>query len=113
MTATRRADNNPIDFNLDAVKAEVELIPFKFHWNGKRWTLAHALELDMWDLIEAADMGDLRSMSDALRVALGDEKKWDEFRKIPMPQYKMKALFEAYQRHSGVEPGESQRSTDS
>jgi len=108
-----RPDNKPYDLDLDAVKAEVELTPFVFHWAGKRWAMIHALELDMWDLIEAADLGDLAAMSKALETAMGDAEKWKAFRATPMPQYKMKALWEAYQKHAGVEPGEFQRSTAS
>jgi hypothetical protein len=36
-TATVKPDDKPFDFNLDAVKAEVDLTPWRVHWGGKRF----------------------------------------------------------------------------
>lgn len=105
------ADDEPFDFNLDAVGAEVELRPFRFHYRGQRWEMVHAQELNIWDLLAAADGGDLQQIQAVFRAALG--KQWDEFRKRPLQQYRAQKLFEAYQQHSGIEPGESQGSTGS
>lgn len=105
-TRTAKApDDQPFDFNLDAVKAEVDLTPFRVHYDGRRWDFAHLEGLDIWDLVEAAEGGDVRAMLGAFRAALGDS--FDDFRKVRLPQYKMVALFKAYQKHCGVEPGES------
>lgn len=113
MTATRKhADNNPLDFDLDAVQAEVDLTPFRFKWAGKRWEFKHLQELDSWDVLAASDAGNIKASVALLELALG-KAKWVEFRRIPLPQHKMAALAEAYQRHCGIEPGESQGSTGS
>ena len=37
--SVRRPDDQPFDFNLDAVEAEVDLIPFVFRYAGRRTDL--------------------------------------------------------------------------
>lgn len=107
-TATKPADNQPFDFNLDTVEAEVELIPFRVHHGGRRFEFAHLQGLDVWDLVGAAETGDMGATLGLFRVALGDS--FDDFRKIKLAQYKMQKLFAAYQQHCGLEPGESEAS---
>ncbi|MFD3517702.1 hypothetical protein [Streptomyces sp. NPDC058657] len=109
--AARRPDDKPFDFNLDAVEAEVELTPFVFQYQGRRWTMAHMMELDIMPLMVAAQSGDAAAMVGSFRVALGDD--WAEFQKVGLPNYKLQPLFEAYQKHSGMQPGESLASTGS
>jgi hypothetical protein len=110
-TATK-SDDQPFDFNLDAVQAEVDLTPWRVHWDGRRWEFAHMQALDVWPLLEAAEGGDVEAMLGIFRTALGDTQ-WPEFRKIRLPQYKMKALFDEYRRYSGAAEGESAASSDS
>lgn len=120
MTSTRTAtapDDQVAEFNLNAVQAETDLRPFRFLWASKgnpnrRLTMQHMESLDVWPLMEAADRGDAAAMAGIFRVALGDDQ-WDEFRETPLPQYKMQALFKAYQKHSGQKSGESPASLDS
>ncbi|MBT2477650.1 hypothetical protein [Streptomyces sp. ISL-94] len=108
-TATSKpSDSNPFDFNLDTVEAEVDLIPFRVHHGGKRFEFAHLQGLDVWDLVGAAEAGDMGATLGLFRVALGDS--FDDFRKVKLAQYKMQALFAAYQKHCGLEPGESEAS---
>lgn len=116
-TATSKPDDEVFDLNLNAVEAESDLRPFLFMWASKsnpnrRFTMAHMEELDVWPLMVAAGQGDAAAMAGIFRVALGDEQ-WEEFRKTPLPQYKLKALFRSYQKHSGAEPGESPASSTS
>lgn len=112
-TATaKHADDEVFDFNLNTVQAEVELKPFRFLWgkDNRRFTMKHAEELDVWQLMARADGGDVGAVLSALETGLGKEE-WEAFKKIPMPQYKMKALFEAYKQHCGM--GESGASSGS
>lgn len=111
-TATKPADDKPFDFNLDAVQAEVELTPFRVHFGGRRFTLAHIEDLDAWKVAEAADAGDIQMVLESLRLAMGDDD-FAEFRKVHLPQYKLKALFKAYRDHCGQESGESAASSSS
>jgi hypothetical protein len=105
-TATSKpADDQPFEFNLDAVQSEVELTPFRIHYMGKRWEFAHLESLDIWDLVEAAEGGEIKAMIGVFQISLADQ--WADFRKQKLPQYKMKALFTAYRKHCGLEPGES------
>ncbi|MFE3657280.1 hypothetical protein [Streptomyces sp. NPDC059165] len=108
-TATKRTDDSPFDFNLDAVQSEVELRPFRVHFDGRRWEFAHMEGLNIWDLVEAAEGGEVAAMTGVFRISLGADQ-WEEFRKVKFPQYKMKALFTAYREHCGLEPGESEAS---
>nr|WSS66731.1 hypothetical protein OG284_36915 [Streptomyces sp. NBC_01177] len=117
-TATNnRADDEVFDFNLNTVQAESDLRPFVFLWASKengnrRFTMAHSEGLDVWPLMVAADSGDAAAMASIFREALGPAE-WDTFRETPLPQYKLKALFAAYQKHCGQKSGESQASLDS
>lgn len=121
MTTTRTATAKPADgevfeFNLNAVEAESTLAPFRFMWASKddpnrRLTMQHMEGLDVWPLMAAAEGGDAGAMAGIFKTALGGD--WEEFRKTPLPQFKMKALFDAYRKHSGVESGESEASSSS
>ncbi|KMS71762.1 hypothetical protein ACH49_24365 [Streptomyces leeuwenhoekii] len=104
-TAPKPTDSEPFDFNLDAVQAEADLRPFRVHWGGRRFEMQHLEALDIWELMEAAEKGEAGAMVGAFREALGDQ--WDDFRAIRLPQFKLKALFDAYRKHCGLEPGES------
>ncbi|MCR8574672.1 hypothetical protein ACIPXV_02760 [Streptomyces libani] len=111
-TATNKQDDQPFDFNLDAVQAEVDLTPWRVHWAGRRWEFDHMQNLDVWPLMEAADAGDVEAIMGIFRTALGAEQ-WAAFRKEPLPQYKMKALFDEYRKYSGLAEGESAASSGS
>ncbi|MGW9237984.1 hypothetical protein FKO01_19795 [Mesorhizobium sp. B2-3-3] len=109
---TKPADDQPFDFNLDAVKAEAELTPWRVNWSGRRWEFAHMDNFDMWPFINESASAGIDEMAMILRTALGDEQ-WAEFQKLPIKRYKMKALFDGYQKYCGVETGESEASSDS
>jgi hypothetical protein len=109
---TKPADDQPFDLNLDALKPDAELRDFRVHFGGRRWTLTNMNLLDAWDILALAQGGDLEATAGSLRLALGDQ--WEDFKKLGMPQWKIKPLFKAWQQHSGdVDPGESSASSDS
>lgn len=111
-TATSKpADDQPFDFNLDAVKAEVDLTPFRVHFGGKRFEFTHMQALNSWDALAAAEGGELSVVTESMKLALGDQ--WEDFQRVPLPQYKLMPLFNAWRKHSGVESGESEASSDS
>lgn len=119
MSTTRTAtpDNEVFDFDLNAVEAESDLRPFRFLWKSKdnpnrRLTMTHMEALDVWPLMAAAESGDVGAMTGIFRTALGNEQ-WADFRKTPLPQFKMRALFDAYRDHCGQKPGESPASSGS
>ncbi|MFE9845770.1 hypothetical protein [Streptomyces goshikiensis] len=108
-TATSKpADDQPFDFNLDAVQAESDLSPFRVNYNQRRWVFTHLEELSIWDLVAAAEGGEIKAMIGVFEISLGEQ--WAEFRKLALPQWRMKALFTAYRKHCGLEPGESEAS---
>jgi hypothetical protein len=111
-TKNNRPDDKPFDFNLNTVKCEVDLSPFVvIAGDNKRYSFTHLKELNVWDLVEGADRGDMAQGVQVFKTALGTQ--FDDFKKLPLPQYKLEALFEAYEKFCGVEPGESESSTDS
>lgn len=115
--STATGDDQPFDFNLNTVQAEVELTPFRFLWATKdnpnrRFTMKHLQDLDAWELIAAAEGGDLGAMVGCFEAAMG-KTEWKEFRAVPIPQYKLKALFDAYREHCGSAEGEEEASSDS
>lgn len=108
-----RPDDKPFDFNLDAVKAEVDTRPWVCNWAGRSWTFLHFQELDIWDQLGAAAVGDREAIAKVFEFALGEEQ-WAEFRQIRLPLYKTTALFDAYADYCGIDkPGESQDSEPS
>jgi hypothetical protein len=106
-----RPDDKPFDFNLDAVRAEVDTSSWVINWGGRSWTFLHFEELDVWDQISAAGLGNTEAMAKVFEFALGDQ--WPEFRKIRLPLYKTKALWKAYEEYCGINAGESQDSEPS
>jgi hypothetical protein len=111
-TATKPADDQPFDFNLDTLKPAADLSPFRVHFGGRRWTLKNMNELDAWELLTVASGGDVAAVAGSLRLALGDQ--WDAFKALGMPQWKVMPLFRAWKEHSGdVDPGESSASSGS
>ncbi|WP_406157782.1 hypothetical protein [Streptomyces canus] len=115
-TTSKAPDDQPFDFNLNAVQAEVDLTPFRFLWATKdnpnrRFSMTHMQDLDVWELMEAADRGEVGAMLGVFQAALGDD--WKDFRAVKLPQYKLKALFDAYRDYCGAAEGESEASSDS
>jgi hypothetical protein len=104
-------DDQPFDFNLDAVEAEANATAWRMHAHGRRWTLEHMAELDVWAMLDGANRGDLDAMVAILSQAFGDD--WNEFRSHKLPRHKLQALFNAYTKHCGADMGESQASTGS
>lgn len=103
---TNPPDDQPFDFNLDTVKAEIELVPFRVHFDGRRWEFAHMQALDVWELVGSVEGGDAGAIAQMFQAALGDQQL-AEFRKVPLPQFKVQSLFKAWQKHCGLAPGES------
>lgn len=104
MSTTRatkpRPDDKPFDFNLDAAEPPKELSPFVFNWHNRRWEMAHMETLDTWNLVAAAEGGEISAMTGVFRLALG--KQWEDFRKSTFPQWQFRALFQAYREHCGI-----------
>jgi hypothetical protein len=98
-------------FDLDAVIAETTNEPFTFVFAGRKWTIPHMGELDVWPLVAEAEKGDLQAARAVFEAAFGDE--WAEFRAIPMKQHAFNKLLDRYMRHAGVKLGESRASTSS
>ncbi|MFE3853442.1 hypothetical protein ACFXPN_20180 [Streptomyces griseorubiginosus] len=116
-TRTATPDDQPFEFNLNAVKSEVDLAPFRFIWKtdddpNRRFVMKHLQELNVWKLVEAADGGDMSAMIGAFQAAMSKDD-WKVFYGTELPQYKLKALFDAYREHCGATEGESQASSDS
>jgi hypothetical protein len=112
MSTTKARDDQPFDFNLDAVKVEKNLRPFRFNYGGKRWTMAHRETLDQLPLLEAVERGgEAEGAIVSIRTALGDQ--WEDFRKLGLREKQLNELMSAYGKFCGTEPGESEGSTDS
>ena len=113
MSTPKARDDEPFDFNLDAVKAEKDLRPFRFHYGGKRWEMAHRETIDNLPLLEAAESGgDAVATLLSLRTAMGDEQ-WARFRKLGLRGPQLTALSQAYDKFCGTDQGESEGSTGS
>jgi hypothetical protein len=109
---TSKTPDKPFDFNLDAVKAEVDLTPFVVQFAGERWSFAHIQDISVWPILEGVGGGDLATIQATLQAALGAQA-WTKFKTKHLPQHKMIALFNAYEKHCGASAGESPASSDS
>lgn len=115
MSTTRARDDQPFDFNLNSVKIEKNLRPFRFLYGPKdeRFEMAHRETLDNLPILEAAESGgDAAATLVSLRAALGAEQ-WERIRALGLRGKQLTELSQAYDRFCGTEPGESEGSTDS
>ncbi|MET9158291.1 hypothetical protein ABZX56_11235 [Streptomyces parvulus] len=116
-SAAKAPDDQPFEFDLNAVESEVDLAPFRFLWKtadnpNRRFTMHHLAGLNVWDLMEAAEQGDMGATVGIFKAAMSDDD-WKAFRGSAVAQYKMTALFKAYRKHCGTAEGESPASSDS
>lgn len=115
MSTTRARDDEPFDFNLNSVKVEKTLRPFRFLYGPKneRFEMAHRETLDNIPILEAAESGgDPAATLVSLRAALGDEQ-WERIRALGLSGPRLTALSKAYDKFCGTDQGESEGSTDS
>lgn len=112
-TAKARTSAQPQDsgvFDLDAVEAETAGEPFPFTFGGHTFTLPHVQDVDRKVLL-GADQGDVAAMNALFQEGLGDD--YERFDAQPMKVRSLEALFNAWLKHCGLEPGELRASTRS
>ncbi|MFI6496914.1 hypothetical protein [Nonomuraea typhae] len=97
-------------FDLDAVEAEAVGDPFAFDFGGYTYTLPHVQDVDRKVLL-GADRGDVGMMNTLFELGLGDD--YERFNAQPMKLRSLEALFKAWLKHCGLEPGELLASTRS
>lgn len=110
---TRPADSVEV-FNLDAVASETTGGPFRFSRKGKRYELPNFAEVDLIGFFaELRSGGDVQAGVGQILDALGEDQIADLRKSGGLGMGRLDALVRAWQKHAGVEPGESQGSTDS
>lgn len=97
-------------FDLDAVEAETAGESFPFTYRGHDYTLPHVQDVDRKVLL-AADRGEIEAMNELFRAGLGED--YERFNAQPMKVRSLNALFAAWLKHCGLEPGELGASTRS
>ena len=115
MSTTKARDDQPFDFNLNSVKVEKTLRPFRFVFgpNNERWEMAHRETLDKIPLLEAYEQGgEAAGTLLSLRTAMGEDQ-WERFRKLGLRGEQLTKLTQAYDKFCGTDEGESEGSTDS
>lgn len=113
MSTTKARDDEPFDFNLDAVKVEKTLRSFRFHYGGKRWEMTHREKLNQIPILEAIESaGEHAAILTVLRAALGDEQ-WQRLSRLGLVGEQLNKLSEAYNEFCGTDEGESEGSTGS
>src|SRR5690242_8452632 len=102
-------------FSVSALKAEVERHPFEFEHGGRDWAMAHAQDLNVWQINDLVDEVGTGKTTDAIvamfKAALGDQ--WAEFSRIPLATWQLNELAQAYGEHCGINMGESKDSAAS
>jgi hypothetical protein len=106
----RAAANSSTPFDLDAVEAEAAGEPFEFTFGGHTYTLPHVQDVDR-KVVLTADQGDVAAMISLFQLGLGDD--YERFNAQPMKLRTLEALFKAWLKHCGLEPGELLASTRS
>jgi len=106
----RPAPNGSKPFDLDAVEAEAAGEPFEFTFGGHTYTLPHVQDVDR-KVVLTADQGDIAAMISLFQLGLGDD--YERFNAQPMKLRTLEALFKAWLKHCGLEPGELLASTRS
>lgn len=97
-------------FDLDAVEAEAAGEPFVFTYRGHEYSLPHVQDVDRKVLL-AADQGEIAAMNELFRAGLDID--YEQFNAQPMKVRSLDALFKAWLKHCGLEPGELVASTRS
>ena len=90
-------------YDLDAAIREDRGDVFEFTLDGKKFTLPHQKDIDK-SFLALADSQGGSFILDSLELALGDQ--WDDFNAAPLSIGGVEKLFEAWNEHSGVKPGE-------
>lgn len=103
-------------FDLDAVEREASDKTFRFTLGGREWSMKPLGRIDRKQVKQiakaTADATEAESIEAMLRAGLGDEQ-WEEFDELPLSIDGLKALFEQWSDHSGIEAPESSASSDS
>lgn len=107
---TNSTANGATPFDLDAVEAEAIGEPFEFTFGGHVYSLPHVQDVDRRILL-GADQGDVAMMNALFEIGLGDD--YELFNAQPMKLRSLEALFKAWLKHCGLEPGELLASTRS
>jgi hypothetical protein len=94
-------------FDLDTLEAEDEHRPFRFRLQGQDFEMAHMQEMD-WSVAVLLEEGQIDVL---LSEALGD--KYDAFRGLGLPSWKMDELMIAWGRHVGIPLEKLRASPDS
>lgn len=89
------------------LKREAAGEPFAFELDGEKFSATHAADLDQFALVDLFDagLGDKTFIARLFELALGDDLP--RLRKLRLKEPELYALFAAYQRHCGIDAGES------
>lgn len=103
----------PISLNLDTIEREGKPEPFVLVLGGKRYELVDPQESDYRDLLGAYRAYNAGDPETAIRLVVPEDKR-DEFFANPLPNWKLAALFDSYNKHFGLPaPGEASASPTS
>ena len=97
------------DYDLDALVVEAENAPpFKFKWRDQVW------EMPLMDALEFSDQLALEeaTVERSMELIMGEEQ-FAQFIAGPISTGRMRGLIKAWQKHQGLEPGESRASSRS
>jgi hypothetical protein len=103
-------------FNLDAIEKEAGDKVFRFTLGGRDWEMIPLGQIDRKQVKKIAKLTEgateAESIEAMLTIGLGDEQ-WVEFEELPLSMEGLRALFEAWTDHSGIDVPESSASPGS
>ena len=95
----------PVALNLDKLEREGTTEPFVIRLGGKRYTLLDARDIDV-RILAATNKTFQQGDPEAAIAVLLHPKDREAFFANELPGFKVEALFNAYNEHHGIEPGE-------
>lgn len=105
-------DKPKIHLNLDSLERPDAPDPFAVVLGGKRYVLVDAIELDYRELIDA-QVAFMNGRPQPAVETMVAEKDREAFFANKLSTFKLGKLFEAYNAHYGIDPGEAPASPPS
>jgi hypothetical protein len=101
-----------VDFDLDTFDRPDAKPPFKVRLGGRVYVLGDPLALDYRDLLRAQELYVQGMPAEAINLMVTKDDR-DAFFMNDLPIFKLRAMFEAYNKHYGIDPGEAPASPTS
>lgn len=105
--------SDKVHLDLNSLERPDRAEPFTIELGPRTYTLIDVKDVDYRELIEAYQAFSARQDPELLIHAVIPEADREEFFANHLPGWRLEALFDAYNRHHGLDPGEASASPSS